>query len=48
MSFDRLVRIVACSIGGRELPDVRVNGMPAVGEPGNQGDDESAVPCVQL
>ena len=26
--FDRLVRIVACSIGGRELPDAGVDGAP--------------------
>ena len=26
--FDRFVRIVACSIGGRELPDAGVDGAP--------------------
>ena len=44
----RPVGVVACSFGGRELSDVGVDGSPGVGEPGDQGDDRTVVPCVQL
>ena len=44
----RFAGVMACPFRGRELPNEGVNGLPGVGEPGDQGDDGAVVPCVQL
>ena len=47
-SFDRLVRIMAHSFRGGELPDEGVDGLPGIGEQGDRGDNGAVAPCVQL
>ena len=46
--FDRLVRIMACSIWGRELPDAGVDGVPGAREPGDRGNDGAVAHGAQL
>ena len=44
----RFVGIMAHSFGGGAVTNAGDDGSPGIGEPGDQGDDGSVAPCVQL